>query len=288
MLARLTYISREGKLPIEAEDDMRVQGKEGLADVWAMMADGGQPIPADDWSNPDQPGRKEALHLVLSMPAGTDPDGVLRAAREFAKGEFGGRNSYAMVLHTFETDPDPQPSKSPHVHLIVKMRGFDGARLNPRKADVQAWRRSFAEALRANGIEATATSRRSRLQRAPTQPQWQRHAGPLKPTRSRFPRGPARHKRDLSEAEKVERRDAWEQRELADYAKTVAVLVKVRNKLRESTPDDRALGLELERKLLDLVPAPQLVRMRRGLGEPEQGTTVTLERKPRKGPTRTR
>jgi hypothetical protein len=51
---------------------------------------------------------RDAFHLVLSMPTRTDPLSVQRAARDFATREFSGFQ-YAMVLHTFETDPDPQP-----------------------------------------------------------------------------------------------------------------------------------------------------------------------------------
>ena len=64
-----------------------------------------------------------------------------------------------MVLHTFETDPDPHPSRHPHVHLTVKTAGLDGIRLNPRKSDLQRWREGFGEALRDQGIDATTTSR---------------------------------------------------------------------------------------------------------------------------------
>jgi hypothetical protein len=68
-----------------------------------------------------------------------------------------------MVLHTFETDPDPHPARHPHVHLTVKTAGFDGTRLNPRKPDLQRWREGFADALREQGIEATTTSRIHRI-----------------------------------------------------------------------------------------------------------------------------
>ncbi|TKB60827.1 MAG: hypothetical protein E8D48_12800 [Nitrospira sp.] len=101
---------------------------------------------------------RDAFHLVLSMPTRTDPLSVQRAARDFAKREFSGFQ-YAMVLHTFETDPDPHPPQHPHVHLTVKAAGLDGIRLNPRKADLQRWREGFGEALREHGIEATTTSR---------------------------------------------------------------------------------------------------------------------------------
>ncbi len=112
---------------------------------------GGVPIPHSST-------KRDAFHLILSMPTQTDPLAVQRAARAFATREFS-TSQYAMVLHTFETDPDPNPSRHPHVHLTVKTAGLDGIRLNPRKADLQRWREGFAEALRDQGIDATTTSR---------------------------------------------------------------------------------------------------------------------------------
>jgi len=60
-------------------------------------------------------------------------------------------------------DPDPEPSEHPHVHLIVNVRGEDGKRLNPRKEDLQRWRETYAEALRDDGIDVTATGRPQRI-----------------------------------------------------------------------------------------------------------------------------
>jgi len=147
----LTYISRDGQLEIEDQDGQVIHGKDAVADLKAEWRDGGMPIAADSTM-------RDAFHLVLSMPTRTDPLSVQRAARDFATREFSGFQ-YAMVLHTFETDPDPKPSSHPHVHLTVKAVGLDGVRLNPRKADLQRWREGFAEALREHGIEATTTSR---------------------------------------------------------------------------------------------------------------------------------
>ncbi len=149
--SNLTYISRDGQLEVEDQDGQVIQGKKAVADLKAEWRDGGMPIASDST-------RRDAFHLVLSMPSRTDPLSVQRAARDFANREFSGFQ-YAMVLHTFETDPDPNPSPHPHVHLTVKAAGFDGIRLNPRKADLQQWREGFAEALREHGIEATTTSR---------------------------------------------------------------------------------------------------------------------------------
>ena len=147
----LTYISRNGQLEIEDEDGQFISGKEALVDLKAEWEHGGTPVPFHSRS-------RDAFHLVLSMPQGTDPVGVQRAARDFAKREFQ-THQYAMVLHTFDTDPDPHPSVHPHVHLTVKAVSFEGIRLNPRKPDLQRWREEFAEALREHGIDAVTTSR---------------------------------------------------------------------------------------------------------------------------------
>jgi hypothetical protein len=147
----LTYVSRDGLLELEDQDGQVIKGNEAVADLKTEWQDGGMPIAADSTM-------RDAFHLVLSMPSRTDPLSVQRAARDFAKREFSGFQ-YAMVLHTFETDPDPHLSPHPHVHLTVKAAGLDGVRLNPRKADLQRWREGFAEALREHGIEATTTSR---------------------------------------------------------------------------------------------------------------------------------
>jgi hypothetical protein len=94
---------------------------------------------------------KLAHKVVLSMPAGTPVDGLLRAARTFARETFGARHRYAMVLHTDEAHP--------HVHMVVKAVSEQGVRLNIRKATLREWRREFARHLRAQGISANATDR---------------------------------------------------------------------------------------------------------------------------------
>ena len=97
--------------------------------------------------------RREAFNVMLSMPRGTDPLVVQRAAREFAKIEFADHR-YVMVLHDHQANP--------HVHLNVKAESKHGGRLNPRKADLHRWRETFAERLREWGIDAEATRQASR------------------------------------------------------------------------------------------------------------------------------
>jgi type IV secretory pathway VirD2 relaxase len=89
--------------------------------------------------------------LMFSMPAGTPPEKVLDAVKNFAREEFGLKHRYATVLHTDEPHP--------HVHVVVKAVSEQGARLHIRKATLREWRREFARHLRALGVAANATER---------------------------------------------------------------------------------------------------------------------------------
>ena len=158
--AHLEYISRNGKLSLETDDSQQVEGRSAVRDL------------AEEWKHglfgmPEEGKRRESLNIVLSMPPGTDRDAVRAAASEFARQQFGNDRPYAFVAHHDE--------KHPHVHLCVKVLGRDGTRLNPRKADLQLWREQFAESLRANGIDASATPRMSRGTRRKTVSQARYH-----------------------------------------------------------------------------------------------------------------
>lgn len=75
---------------------------------------------------------------MLSMPRGTDPLIVQRAAREFAQTELADHR-YVMVLHDHQANP--------HVHLSVRAESKHGKRLNPRKTftvGARPSRRSFS------------------------------------------------------------------------------------------------------------------------------------------------
>src|SRR6185436_21166985 len=89
--------------------------------------------------------------LMFSMPAGTQPDRVLAAVRNFATEEFALQHRYAMVLHTDEPHP--------HVHMVVKAVSEQGERLNIRKDTLRRWRSEFAEHLRRLGVAANVTER---------------------------------------------------------------------------------------------------------------------------------
>lgn len=143
--AHMDYISRNGAVELEDEQGRVHQGKEDVRAVRDDWRGGG--IPYEDGT------KREAFNIVLSMPPGTNRQAVKDAARLFAA-ELFGNHQYVFAAHDDE--------KHPHVHLAVKAVDLDGVRLNPRKADLQNWRETFAEKLRAQGIDANATPRKAR------------------------------------------------------------------------------------------------------------------------------
>lgn len=97
-------------------------------------------------------GSTKLVHkLLFSMPAGTPPDKVLAAVKNFAGEEFGLKHRYAMVLHTDEPHP--------HVHVVLKAVSEQGRRLHIRKTTLREWRSEFARHLRELGVAANATPR---------------------------------------------------------------------------------------------------------------------------------
>jgi hypothetical protein len=148
LLAHLDYITRHGALVAEDRDGNALVGPDDVRDLaldWSTIA-----MSAPRW----RAGSPLSLSVVLSMPVDTDPSAMRDAALSFAKQTFDGRFDYAAVLHT-DTD-------HPHIHLAVRCLGDSGERLNPKKADLAAWREAFAEALRDRGVAAEATPRRAR------------------------------------------------------------------------------------------------------------------------------
>ena len=144
--AHFRYITKNGQRSFEDDRGIVREGKEALRDLADQWRYGGSFIDETSW-------RREAFNIMLSMPTGTDPKIVQQAAREFARAELG-EHRYVMVLHDHQANP--------HVHISVRAESRHGTRLNPRKADLQRWRETFAEKLRGWGIEAEATRQATR------------------------------------------------------------------------------------------------------------------------------
>jgi hypothetical protein len=145
--AHLDYISRNGKVALENQDGDALVGRDDIRDLKTELQFGGFGIPEESTV-------REAFNIVLSMPPETDRTAVHDSVRSFAAEEFGENFRYVFACHTDEAHP--------HVHLCVIARSNDGTRLNPRKADLQGWRESFAAHLREHGIDANATRRQAR------------------------------------------------------------------------------------------------------------------------------
>ncbi|MFG6490513.1 relaxase/mobilization nuclease domain-containing protein [Roseateles sp. BYS78W] len=154
--AHFRYISKNGRLAIEDDREVVRAGKDAVCDLVDQWRYGGAFIE-------DVGHRREAFNIMLSMPAGTDAELLQKAVREFAQVELAGHR-YVMVLHEHQANP--------HVHLSVKAEGVSGQRLNPRKADLQRWRETFAEKLRGWGIDADATRQATRGESRSYEPLW--------------------------------------------------------------------------------------------------------------------
>ena len=154
--AHFRYIAKGGRLPFEDDRGVVSEGKEALRDLVWQWQYGGSYI--GETSH-----RREAFNIMLSMPNGVDALTVQRAAREFAHAELADHR-WVMVLHDHQSNP--------HVHLSVRAESVHGHRLNPRKADLQRWRETFAERLRGWGIDAEATRQATRGQLRNYEPLW--------------------------------------------------------------------------------------------------------------------
>jgi hypothetical protein len=169
--AHFRYITKNGRLDIEDDRGVVERGKDTVREIERQWQYGGARIEREGH-------RREAFNIMLSMPRGTDPLTVQRAARDFAKIEFADHR-YVMVLHEHQANP--------HVHLSVKAESRHGQRLNPRKADLQRWREVFAERLRERGVDAEATRQATRGEFRYRDTLWQRKAKEAERLQARRP-----------------------------------------------------------------------------------------------------
>jgi type IV secretory pathway VirD2 relaxase len=245
--SNLEYITRNGKVELEDSKGGIYSGKESVKEFF------------NEWNDFDREGRRQnqrdTMKLVLSMPEGTDPDKLKNAARQFLKESFGANHEYAFALHTDD--------KHPHVHIAVKTLGFDERRLNPRKADIQHWRESFAEKLRNNGIEAEATPRVVRGVVKKSEAQVIRHIEAEEATRK--PR-----KSTVKEAQRVqavaelktrnnEPMKPWEKAIRKNQQEAKAAWLEAAGELdNQGTPEDKTLASRM-RRYVENFPKPETV-----------------------------
>lgn len=146
IIGHALYITRHGKLEAETSDGSTIDGKEAMEEYL-----GRKYAPKDGHAKANN---RESLHMVLSMPAGTDPEDVRQAARAFLQKRYGDNRPYIFVLHT--------DTENPHVHALIKNEGYDGRKLDYQKGELQKLREEFAFEMNERGVFADATPRATR------------------------------------------------------------------------------------------------------------------------------
>jgi hypothetical protein len=148
--SNFTYISRNGKVAMFDQDGVEISDvaeMRALADEWRALNYDSAEL-GSRHASPD------ARRLILSMPRGTDPEIVLRAARASARQLFEDNFDYVYALHT---DEGKGKNPNPHVHLTIRAQGHDGTKLAFGPGDLLYMRRVFAAELRERGVDADAT-----------------------------------------------------------------------------------------------------------------------------------
>jgi Relaxase/Mobilisation nuclease domain len=144
----LEYISRNGEVELVNESGESIKGMAELRGLREQLKAS---------QIPDVSNKREFLHVIFSMPAGTTDKAVKDAVAQFCQEEFSNRR-YVMAQHD-DTDHS-------HVHVCVSTRDIDRAdeaRLNPGRNDLYRWRQGFADKLREQGVEAAASQRQHRF-----------------------------------------------------------------------------------------------------------------------------
>ncbi len=140
----IDYISREGELELETESGDLVQGREERKEL------------VRNWSR-DFGQRKESrdsVHIAFSMPRGSDPEALRRAARAVLTEYFAG-HEFVFAVH--------QDRPHPHAHAVVKMRSRKtGKKLRLNRPELHKLREVFAEAAREQGVMLAASPRAAR------------------------------------------------------------------------------------------------------------------------------
>ena len=165
------------------------------------------------------------------------------------------------------------------------MRGYSGERLNPKKADLDLWRQTFAQALRDRGVEAEATPRRARgvtrkAERGPLQRIRERHEA------GRAESGRVRRAAYREAAKATFQGQAapmpWEARTLKrQHAIRGLYFAQAGLLQRSSNPIDRALGARVE-AFVRAMPAPDTQRL--VLARELRAANRKLERHQREAP----
>ncbi|WP_156413858.1 relaxase/mobilization nuclease domain-containing protein, partial [Ensifer sp. Root258] len=115
---------------------------------------------------------RNAFHVIFSARAGTDPDAMHRAVRDFLSEQVAG--------HRWITAYHPETGHV-HIHAMITARDDLGKALRLTKPELYEWRERFAAKAREQGIAMVATRR---ADVAATRPYSQSQAGAYERSKS--------------------------------------------------------------------------------------------------------
>ncbi|MBZ5762273.1 relaxase/mobilization nuclease domain-containing protein [Rhizobium sp. VS19-DR104.2] len=160
----------KAKLGDEAEVNVTVtgtsHGREGAVKALSRLVSAGMAVDetgktlssvadvkgaADSWKR-DLGSRRarDAMHLVVSAKAGTDPERFRATARDLLASEFE-NHQYFFAVHNDRGHL--------HAHAVILVKGEDGQRLRPDISTFKTWRSRYAEIAQSHGINMVATRR---------------------------------------------------------------------------------------------------------------------------------
>jgi len=114
VVAHFRHISKNGRLDIEDERGEAVRGMDTPHERADDCRFGGSLI--DDIAEPGR--RREAFNIMLSMPRGTDPLTVQRAARQLHRRAPYQACSQASAPSAVPTAPRPNTPQTSHLRLV--------------------------------------------------------------------------------------------------------------------------------------------------------------------------
>lgn len=161
------YIARNGQMEVADQDGNLLSREEMRARMQAWADDMEMPTTDEDLQ-----GKRaaDARRLIVSCPAGTDPQKVWQTTQQFAQEMLKDNGfEYIMALHV-KDEAHPNEPEHPHVHILIKAINNEGKRLNLRKDDLKFMRERFATLARRNGIAMNATPRAVRGQSERSKP----------------------------------------------------------------------------------------------------------------------
>lgn len=143
--SHIDYISRDGNLEIIDSDYIRYNGKDEIKFLKDNFINDGEIPPKSDKKRE----YRETFNMVFSMKELKDYElsNFKDAIFDTMKKNFP-NNYFALAMHT-DTD-------NPHCHICLKVKDFNGKRVDIRKAKLNKIKIDFSDELNTRGIESSS------------------------------------------------------------------------------------------------------------------------------------